>query len=1415
YSVNKKTVTVGSGITASNKIYDGTTEATLDCSAADITGLISGDTLAVTATGAFEDANAGSNKAVSISSIAISGEKAVNYELASSGNQTTARANITAKSVTPVVTITGTCTYNGTEQIPEYTVKVGGVTLTKNADYTEACTNNTNAGTAKLTITKATGGNYDFSSVEKTFNIAKRSVKVSGITASDKTYDATDRATLDYTGARFDTLISGDTLTVTASGAFSNVNAGPDRTVNISGLTLGGASADNYTLALTGQQTTTTANISRKSITPNVTVTGTYTYNGSPINPTYTVWDDALNRSLAESDYTMTPSDQRTNAGTPSITIASKAGGNYEFASVTKNFTINQASVTVKADDKVKLKGNSDPALTASVTGLIGTDTVNYSLDRATGEGLGEYDITVSGLEDQGNYHVTFVKGKFSIVNKPTGTMNVTQSGTTYKGTSLAAPSYNKPAGTKISESITYSGTTRAGSSYASATAPTDAGSYTVSVTYETDSAIYTGHAGFTIAPANISSANIVLGSALTYNGSVLKQTISAITFGGEDILNDCTVSGDTTTSAGEHTLTVTAKAVSNYTGSLTKKYTVATQPVVVTGITASNKTYDGKKDAQLIYSGVNLAGVASGDTLTITATGTFADAKVGTGKTVNITNILLNGASASNYTLAISGNQNTTTANIEAKAITVSGIKVQSKQYDAATTATFDTSSAVLGGMISGDSLGVNVTGAFADKNVGNSKTVNISGYTLTGTSAGNYVLAASGNQSTATAAITAKAVTIKGVTAADKVYNGNNNATITGTPVLEGVIAGDSVDVDVTGASAKFEDKKAGDAKKVTFSGYKLLDTSADSANYSLTAQPAPVTAKISKAEVTISNISAKNKVYNGDAKAELDVSNVTISGKASGDDLSVAAVGTFSDKNVGTGKRVDLSGITLVGSDKDNYVIASAGSQTYASADISKANHDDITMERIEIRSGGVTDGIFDIRGYLTEDATVGATPTKSGDAAGLITLKGLNSDKQYVYDASSSQVDKTGEVRFIATSTNYNDYTIIVPISVKAKVAEAVLEKGSTAAQTNTGVLHISAAGLSTLADELEGTTGVLRMVVTPKAATDTSVSAEEKTAIEQKADAAMPGIANSNISQDFLEIDVNKSVDGGTEQAVTNTSRVVEIPMRYNMTRRYSPVVMRVHDGNTSALRKLSSKPAAGDYADGTYFISGTGANTDIFIYSSGFSLYSIAYTTSPTAEVTYNNGIGGTNSMDAVIGQKLIKPATPGREGYTFTGWYDSTGALWNFDTGVMASSGMTLTAGWSQNSKESQSSGGGSSSSSSDSSDSSSSAPAAVVKKAGTDANAALTALLANATGKNKKKSDVTKSAGKNGTDAVSDADALDSKEFTEAGGLRAPNTGDTLPNEWILLIIMLMGLALIGYGIREYGAVYRREDR
>ena len=143
--------------------------------------------------------------------------------------------------------------------------------------------------------------------------------------------------------------------------------------------------------------------------------------------------------------------------------------------------------------------------------------------------------------------------GASKYVKADSSTVQVTVSGWTY-GDTVKTPTYTDYDG---EPTIRWTGTTRAGASYSSDTAPTDAGDYTVIVTYPGGQ---TGSADFTVAPQSLNQCVWSLDDpAPTYNGT--EQTVNVtVTYGGKELVEgtDYTVSGNKQTNAGEYTLTIT-----------------------------------------------------------------------------------------------------------------------------------------------------------------------------------------------------------------------------------------------------------------------------------------------------------------------------------------------------------------------------------------------------------------------------------------------------------------------------------------------------------------------------------------------------------------------------------------------------------------------------------------------------------------------------------------------------------------------------------------------------------------------------------------------------------------------------------------------------------------------------------------
>ncbi|MCQ2546790.1 MAG: hypothetical protein MJ161_04490 [Clostridia bacterium] len=110
------------------------------------------------------------------------------------------------------------------------------------------------------------------------------------------------------------------------------------------------------------------------------------------------------------------------NVGQYGITAAGEEEqGNYIVKYGTSKFAIIPAEVTVKADNSGKTYGDEDGTLTATVSGLVGKDeasVISYVLSRGEGENAGEYAITASGDEQQGNYIVKYEPGTYTIAPK-------------------------------------------------------------------------------------------------------------------------------------------------------------------------------------------------------------------------------------------------------------------------------------------------------------------------------------------------------------------------------------------------------------------------------------------------------------------------------------------------------------------------------------------------------------------------------------------------------------------------------------------------------------------------------------------------------------------------------------------------------------------------------------------------------------------------------------------------------------------------------------------------------------------------------------------------------------------------------------------------------------------------------------
>ncbi|MGB4558828.1 MAG: YDG domain-containing protein, partial [Burkholderiaceae bacterium] len=260
------------------------------------------------------------------------------------------------------------------------------------------------------------------------------------------------------------------------------------------------------------------------------------------------------------------------------------------------------------------------------------------------------------------------------------------------------------------------------------------------------DTAASLGNTGSTYDSKNVTAASKVTVSGLS---------ISAVT-------------GSNSSAASDYALDTTSKDVT--------AAAITAKTVTMTGLTASNKIYDGTTSVAISnWGSVSTGVVGTGgldETLTLNSgTASFIDKNASTGKTVTATGYShadgANGGLASNYVL--SSTTASTTADIAAKTLSVSGLSASNKVYDANTTATLGGSAAVTA--LAGDvvTLGGSASGAFASKNVG-TQAITVSGNTISGADAANYTLV---QQAGLSAEIHAKPVML----AAVKTYDGSAN--------------------------------------------------------------------------------------------------------------------------------------------------------------------------------------------------------------------------------------------------------------------------------------------------------------------------------------------------------------------------------------------------------------------------------------------------------------------------------------------------------------------------------------------------------------------------------------------------------------------------------------------------------------
>ena len=295
----------------------------------------------------------------------------------------------------------------------------------------------------------------------------------------------------------------------------------------------------------------------------------------------------------------------------------------------------------------------------------------------------------------------------------------------------------------------------------------------------------------------------------------------------------------------------------------------------------------------------------------------------------------------------------------------------------------------------------------------------------------------------------IAPKSVTITSISAQNKEYDGNTDAVITGMAEISGLVTGDENDVMVNATSAKaaFADADAGTAKTVTFNGYALTGTKAG--NYTLSAQPASVTADITPKELTIAGVTVEDKDYDGTKTAT--VTGVTFAGLVNRESLTegkdYTVTGNFADAAVGADKEVtvkveladSVKNYTLSGTEykKSGCKISKATVAAPAATNLTIINGSTTiyTVMLPQLLPSPVSPGEYGSLTYekptlnITDSSYHGTAEVRGGIEDGKLALK---------FTDTGTTEGSIGTITVTVHSDNYQDITLTINILATAKI-----------------------------------------------------------------------------------------------------------------------------------------------------------------------------------------------------------------------------------------------------------------------------------------------------------------------------------------------------------------------------------------
>ena len=949
--------------TATNVTYNGQTQAQ---SAPSSSGFVAGDAISIS--GAASGKNAGTYS----SALSVGGADADNY------NVTVNNADLVIDKADATVTAnSATVTYNGQSQSVtgfSATGLVGGETESVLSGVSTSGGSGRNAGSYTHTAS-GTDGNYNLSFVDGTLTIDKANASVSG-TATNVTYNGQTQAQSAPSSSGF---VAGDAISI--SGAASGKNAG----TYSSALSVGGADADNYNVTVNNADLV----IDQAPLT--VTATGVSKIYDGGVAAAGSATVGALAGAAAGEEVDSHGSQVFLNkdAGTgktvraSGVTVKDAGGnnvtGNYAITYVDdSNSIIEQAPLTVIANNDARFVTlNDTPGYNGvSFTGFVGGETesvLSGALTLNRTNALSDVDagtyrgVLVPGGLTSGNYSIRFVNGDYTIVPANRLLIRTTNVNAIYG----SAPSYTATAQYLDGTSNLIHTLTRSGSNGdftfndgANGSVTVSLGAYSGGVAASTSTSGHTVVGNYDILDTNpvIRGANFVGAPVFTGSLSVAPKAVTPSTTGVSKTYDGTTsmsnvvvgmsgaVAGDRLSISGTGAFsqkhvgtglgyTISGVALSgedaaNYylsggTNSFAGNDGVIVAAPLVISTTNISKVYDRTTTANGAAVAVQGTQLFNGDTFSGGAY-SFTDAEAGLGnKVVVVSGVTVNdGNGGANYSISFVNN---TTSTIRPKALTV-GFAPITRVYDGSAVAQ------VIGqsdDVIAGDAVTFTHSSAsFADKHVGEGKTVLVSGIAISGADAANYSL--QNTSATSVGGIVRRDVSLLAVTADNKVYDGNTVAAISSGEIA-GVAAGETLDVRGEGS---FDTPHVGTGKTVTVADVTTLtkvNGTGDWSNYNLVTTGSLSTlgaASIEPRTIQVTGTRVADKPFDGRVLAVVSQAG-TPQGLVAGEDLVLSAQAAFVDAQPGTAKPVMVSyaiadGVAGLAS---NYRVVTNGAQARA--------------------------------------------------------------------------------------------------------------------------------------------------------------------------------------------------------------------------------------------------------------------------------------------------------------------------------------------------------------------------------------------------------------------------------------------------------------------------------------------------